>query len=123
LEKLQEQSRPTADSKQKDETQNMSTYLHSDAKHLPDILLNVEHLDTVINLLFSGSKEPSERINALIIDCAGTQIMAFVLHCGHLGPLILSHLVFLNRTQPLFARKSTQYIHITLANSNGMGIS
>lgn len=101
----------------------MSTYLHSDAKHLPDVLLNVKHLDTIINLLFCGSKEPSKRINALIIDRAGTQIMAFVLHCWHLGPLIFSHLVFLNRTQPLFARKSTQYVHITLANSNGMGIS
>ena len=49
--------------------------------------------------------------------------MPLVLHRWHLGPLIFSHLVFLDRAESLLAGKSTQNVHITLANSYGVRVS
>ncbi len=47
-----------------------STYLHSDAQYLPDVFLNVEHLNTIVDFLFSAAEESSKGIDTLIINCA-----------------------------------------------------
>ena len=47
-----------------------TTYLHSDAQNLPDVFLNVEHLNAIVYFLFSAAEEPSESIDTLVIDGA-----------------------------------------------------
>ena len=72
------------------------TYFHSNSQDQPGILLDVVDFDSVIDLLLCAAKEPSERIDELVIHCTRTKIVSLVLHDCHLRPLILLDDVFLD---------------------------
>ena len=48
------------------------SYLHSNGKHTPNILVHFINLNAVVDLLLSASKEPSKSIDELIINGTGT---------------------------------------------------
>jgi len=97
--------------------------LHANSQDNPGVLVDVVDFNRIIDLLFSAAEEATEGINELIVDCAGTQIVTFVLHDSHLSPLIALYFIFLNRVQSLLAAEATEDVYITSALGDSMGIS
>lgn len=82
-------------------------YLHSDSDDRPDVLLNVIHLNSIINFLFCTSKKSSKSVNVLISQSTCTQIMSFILHWIHLLPFIFLNNILFYRIKPLFPWKTS----------------
>ena len=97
--------------------------LHSHGEHRPGVLVNIIDFNRVINLLLGRAKEATEGVDELIVDGAGTEIVSFVLHNSHLCPLVLLHLVALDRVQSLLAREAAEDEYIPAALRDGMRIS
>ena len=76
---------------------------HADSMYEPVVFLNLIHLDSVVNFLLSTSKESSKGVNELVVDAAGRQVVALVLHGRDLDPLVFLDYVLLNGVQALFA--------------------
>ena len=79
------------------------TYLHADSQDDPRVLLDFVDFNRVINFLFGAAKEATKGIDVFVVNRAGTQVMALVLHNGHLSPLVFLHIVFFDRIKALFA--------------------
>ena len=89
----------------------------------PVIFLNFEYFDRVVDLLLSRAEEATKSVNKFIVDRTSRQVVSLILHGCHLDPLILLDDVLLNRIESLFATEPTQYKDITLAHSDGVGIT
>lgn len=99
------------------------TYSHPNLVHEPVVLFNFKDFYCIVDLLLGTSKETSERINELVVNCASWQVMALVFHRCSLDPLILRYYVLLNRIQSLLPTESTQNKYVSFAESDGMSIA
>ena len=97
--------------------------LHAHGEHRPSVLVNIIDFNRVINLLLSRAKEASESVDEFIVDGTGAKVVSFVLHDGHLRPLVLLHLVAFNRVQALLAREAAKDEYVPAALRDGMRIS
>lgn len=96
--------------------------LHADSEDNPAVFVNVVNLDSVVDFLLGASEESSERVNEFVVNCAGAQIVALILHDGHLSPFVLLHLVLFDTVQALFAAEAAENEHIAPAHRDRVRI-
>ena len=97
--------------------------LHTDCEHLPQVLVNFVHLDSVVDFLFSAAKETSKSVYEFISHGAGTQVVSLVFHWSNLVPFVLLNIVLFNWAKSLLTRETTKYENGSLANGDCVGIS
>jgi len=104
-------------------TASPKSILHSNSKTSPEVLINLIHFNTVIDLLFCASIESSKCIDVFISDGACTQIMSLILHWSNLAPLVFSDVVFFSWTESLLSRETSKDIDCSFANGNSVCVS
>ena len=97
--------------------------LHAHCEDHPSVFVHIVHLDRVVDLLLSRTEESTKCVDEFVVDGAGAEVVAFVLHNGHLGPLVLFHFVLFHRAQSLFTAEASKYVDIASAHCNGVCIS
>lgn len=70
--------------------------------------------------MLSAPEEATEGIDELVVDRACTQVVAFVLHDGHLGPFVLLDFVLFDRIEALLAAEAAQDEDVATTHRDGV---
>jgi len=96
--------------------------LHADSEDDPWVLINVVHLNRIVDLLLGATEETAKSVDELVVDRAGAEIMPLVLHDSHLRPLVRLNLVLLDGVQALLAAEASKNVDVATAHGDGVRI-
>ena len=98
------------------------TYLHADSEDDPCVLVNVINFNRVVDLLLRAAEEAAKGVDEFVVNGARAQVVALVLHDGHLGPLVLLDFVLLDRVEALLAAEAAKDKDIAAAHRDGVRV-